>query len=407
MIHMKLKNIVIVQDFAHINGGAAKVALTSAIELKKRGYRVIVFSGMPPVWEMLAKAGVEVVCLDQPDLIHSNKLSAFCRGLWNTKAARMMESLLSTLDKEETIIHLHGWNKVLSPSIWKPIRKLKFKVVITQHDYFLYCPNLGLFNYRKLQLCSKLPSSLGCYLSNCDSRSYAYKLWRDLRQMIQWIELKLYGKVNYITIGQTNDDLAQRYFSKNISRKFLVKNPIELNQKEKVDVCSNDIYITIGRLSKEKGVDMFCQCMTDLNLKGCVLGDGYLLSEYKKKYPNITFAGWVKGAAMEAYVKKAKALVFPSLWYEGSPLTTVEIKSYGIPAIVPDKCAASETTIDGYDGYYFEIGNLESLKQAVIKMENADMKQMQDNVIRNFNPAEYTMETHIDNLVDVYRQILS
>ena len=34
-----LKNIVIVQDFATINGGNAKVALTSAIYLKKQGYR--------------------------------------------------------------------------------------------------------------------------------------------------------------------------------------------------------------------------------------------------------------------------------------------------------------------------------------------------------------------------------
>lgn len=404
---MKLKNIVIVQDFAYINGGAAKVALTSAIELRKRGYRVIVFSGMPPVWDELTNAGVEVVCLDQADLIHSNKLTAFCRGLWNFKAAKQMEKLLRKLDNEETIVHLHGWNKVLSPSIWNPIRKLKFKVAITQHEYYMYCPNLGLFNYRKLQLCHKQPSSLGCYLSNCDSRNYVYKLWRDVRQMIQRVELKMYGKVNFITIGRTNDSLAQRYFSKHISQRYIVKNPIELNLKDKVDVSNNDTYIAIGRLSREKGIDLFCQSMSDLNLKGCVLGDGYMMSEYKEKYPNVTFAGWVQGEEMEGYLRKAKALVFPSLWYEGAPLTTVEIKSYGIPAIVPDKCAASETTIDGKDGFIFEIGNLESLKQAIMKMENADVKQMQDNLFKNFNPSEYAMETHIDNLVNVYNQIMN
>ena len=36
-----IKTIVIVYDQAYISGGAAKIAIKSAISLKKRGYRVI------------------------------------------------------------------------------------------------------------------------------------------------------------------------------------------------------------------------------------------------------------------------------------------------------------------------------------------------------------------------------
>lgn len=112
-----LKNIVIVQDFATINGGNAKVALTSAIYLKKQGYRVIVFSGMAPIYKPLLEVGVEVYCLEQADILSSNKLLASIRGLWNLVAAKKMAEVLNNLNSSDTIVHLHGWNKVLSPSI--------------------------------------------------------------------------------------------------------------------------------------------------------------------------------------------------------------------------------------------------------------------------------------------------
>ena len=64
----------------------------------------------------------------------------------------------------------------------------------------------------------------------------------------------------------------------------------------------------------------------------------------------------------QAYFKKAKALVFTSLCYETFGLSVAEARSYGIPCIVPDSCAASEQVIDGETGYLFKTGNLDSLK---------------------------------------------
>ena len=38
-----IDTIVILNDFGHINGGAAKVAIQSAIALSNKGYKVIYF----------------------------------------------------------------------------------------------------------------------------------------------------------------------------------------------------------------------------------------------------------------------------------------------------------------------------------------------------------------------------
>lgn len=402
-----LKNIVIVQDYAHINGGNAQVALTTAIALKDMGYRVILFSGMGAIDNQLLAHGIEVKCLGQKDLIHSNKLKGMMQGLWNRKAKHGIEQLLEKLNPAETIIHLHGWNKVLSPSIWEPLTKMRFKVVVTMHDFYLFCPNLGLFNYPQKSICDKRPSSLSCYLCNCDSRNYILKIWRSIRQMIQWYEINRYGKINIIAIGQTNNMLTKRYFTDHIQHIYSINNPVHIHTNQPIDIAKNNVYLFIGRLSTEKGIDLFCRAITELGLKGRVLGDGYLLDTYRKKYPNIDFEGWVPSEKIQEYLTDVKALLFPSLWYEGLPLTPIEMKPYGIPCIVPDKCAAAELITDGKDGYIFKIGDLKSLKECILKLEKANLKTMSTWIIQHFNEHEYSMEQHIEKLVLCYNAILN
>ena len=57
-----LKNIVIVNDCAHIEGGAASVAINSAIGLAKH-YSVYLFSAVQPIDRRLEEVGVRVICM--------------------------------------------------------------------------------------------------------------------------------------------------------------------------------------------------------------------------------------------------------------------------------------------------------------------------------------------------------
>ena len=119
-----LGTVVIVNDYAYVNGGAGWVALSTAKALKKKGYRVILFSGVGPIDVGLVELGIEVVCLGISDILHEkNRLYAFCQGLWNKKAYNLFLNLLSALNNKETIIHFHSWSKSLSPSVYMlPIR---------------------------------------------------------------------------------------------------------------------------------------------------------------------------------------------------------------------------------------------------------------------------------------------
>lgn len=134
---MKFKTIVVVNDFSFVNGGAGQVAISSAIGLLAKGYRVILFTAVGPVDENLAKQGIEVVCLNQYDILHDpNRMRAIIQGVWNVKAKVVFEKLLRTLNRTETIIHFHAWSKGLSSSLFSVTKKQGFKTVVTLHDFF-------------------------------------------------------------------------------------------------------------------------------------------------------------------------------------------------------------------------------------------------------------------------------
>lgn len=404
---MNLKNIIIINDSAHITGGAGKVAFLSAEGLVKKGLHVILFTAVAPIDPKLLDMGVEVICLEQYDILSDpNRLRAIQQGLWNIQAKSKLESILEKYSPENTIVHFHAWIKALSPSLLATTAKYKYKVVITLHDYFLFCPNGGLFNYQTKQICDLKAASLKCLLNNCDARSYPQKIWRYLRHIVQSISFCKNENISIILISALNRQLAEPYLAHKVKYWFDLKNPIELNKADIVDISKNNIYLFIGRLSAEKGVDLFCRAITELGLKGCVLGDGYLKEKLENEYPNIDFTGWVSGKQKEEWIKKGKALIFTSLWYEGAPLTIIEMKSYGIPCIVPDRCAASEEIIDGKTGYIFQSGSLESLKECISKYEHTDVLEFQKDILKNFDSQVYSLDSHTKSLVSIYNTVL-
>lgn len=402
-----LKNIIIVSDFAYVNGGAAKVAISSAIGLSKLEYKVTLFSAVGPIDNNLQKSNVNVICLGQSDILtDSNRLRAVVQGIWNQRAKHEFSRLLSQLNPDETIIHFHTWIKALSSSLFGVTPNMKFRIVVTLHDYFTFCPNGGLFNYQTVRICEKKALSVNCLLCNCDARSYPQKIWRYIRQVVQRHTFAKNKQISFIFISNLNREVSYPYL-KDISNKwYFVQNPIEINMQQPVNIWNNNKYLFVARLSSEKGLDLFCEAIRDLHLKGCVLGDGYLKDEMQKKYHEIEFKGWVTGKEKDEIIRSGRALIFPSLWYEGAPLTVVEMKSYGIPCIVPDKCSASEEVVEGRTGFIFKSGDLESLKQAIIRCESTNLMKIQENILNTFVVDKYTLEKHCQSLIDVYNDIL-
>ena len=401
-----VKNIIIVNDFAFINGGAAMVAINSAIELSKLGYNVTFFSAVGPISNKLINAGVKVVCLDQNDILNDNsRVRAIMKGLWNNKAYSQFKKLLNNANSTDTVVHVHGWTKALSPSIWKVIKKENIKTVVTLHDFFLSCPNGGFYNYKKNGICSLKPCSYKCFINNCDSRSYFHKKWRFLRQLIQNYFLQRVSNLSAIYISKLNKDVLFPYLRNSIQTWYYLQNPIEKMDIPDIDIENNDYYIYIGRISKEKGVEMFCEAISELGLKGIVVGDGYLKKTLENRFKNIIFTGWLNSKQKVLVINKAKALILSSLWYETFGLVVAEMKSAGIPCLVPDRCAASEQIINYKNGLIYKIGDKTSLKEKIIEFEKSNIYSFKSYLRDNCNL--YTLNDHVNDLLKIYNKMLS
>lgn len=398
----RIKNILVINDFGSINGGASKVAFSEMFALKQKGYNVIYICGVGPVSPSIEQNGIEVFCLNQKDILFGSKIVSFCRGLWNTRARRVIYGILSKYDSRDTIIHIHGWSKCLSPSILNVGDKLGFKTFITLHDFFLYCPNGGLLNYKKSCICSLNPMSYKCLLCNCDSRSVFHKYWRCFRQFIQDYVIGKCSNLRFISISKLSDELFLKYRPYWYQKICRIDNPIEFKSPIIESNNTNNIgskYLFIGRLSEEKGIRLFLNAILQTGVGAEVWGDGYLMDELKAKYPNVCFRGWVNDSRKKNYINDIKALVFPSIWYETFGLVVAEMLSLGIPCIVGDKTAASELIQDGKNGYLYKLGDLSSLKEAILKMEK-------NRVLLNpetcFEKSKYSVQNHIEKLVAFY-----
>lgn len=406
------KTIVIVYDRAVISGGAAKIAIQSAIELAKNpDNNIIYFAANAEIDECLqSNDTIKVVCINTPHIAsNKNKFKASLYGIWNKQAKKKFAKLLLSLDPNYTVVHIHGWSKALSVSVIAIAQKMKFPVLLTLHDYFAVCPNGGFFNYQKKELCYLKPMSWKCIICNCDKRSYFQKIWRCVRQIIQNRYVKSAKDIYFAYISNRILDLARPYLK---STKFhYLRNPIDLSAQLVMNHHYSNIFLCAGRVSEEKGVEDFCKAITEVqknaDIRGVVVGVGPLMQTLKQKYVQIEFVGWVNSAQLAKYYQTARILVFPSVCNEGSPLTIPEALSAGLPCIVTDCTSATETITDGINGLVYEAGNVEALKQKInVALEDVTINRFQKNISGSFKRQDYSYDAYVDKVNCLYNDIL-
>ncbi|MCI8362658.1 MAG: glycosyltransferase family 4 protein [Clostridia bacterium] len=406
----ELKNIIIVNDINYINGGAAKVAINTAKAFENDEKINVYFFSSVDKNTNKENEKIHYITTNQEESLHDkNKIRGAINGIWNIKAKRDFGKLLKKFDKNDTIIHIHSWSKALSSSVFYIANKKGFKIIVTLHDYFSLCPNGGLYNYTKQEICNINPMSYKCIKCNCDSRNYMFKVYRIVRQFVQNKLVKMNQKIKYVV---SISDFSIKQMRINLQPNTIIKrvyNPIQTNKENKINnIEKNDYYLYVGRLSKEKGVELFCKAITNLHEKGIVIGDGEQLEILKKDYPQIDFLGWKKSEQVIEYMKNARALIFPSLWYECAPLTILEALSIGLPCIVSDECAAVEFIKEGITGVNFKRNSAEDLKDKIkLFRDNEYLKRLNTSAYEIYWNNPFDISRYKKDLREFYNEVLN
>ena len=395
---MQVKNVIIVNDYDYVQGGASAVAIEMANSFQRLGYNVTFFCGVSNKEKSALLEGVKVVSVDKYDSINNpNKIKGALKGIYNSRANKLMKLSLENCYSDDTVVFIHGWTKALSPSFLKFINKKKIKTVLTGHDYFSVCPNGGIYNYQKNKICDKCGKK-SCAFTNCDSRNYFYKIYRMFRFFYQNRILKFRKKIDYlITISDFSENILKKYFNSKIVR---IYNPTSIEEKkDRVEVELNDSYIYVGRLSAEKGVDKICETFQKIDDKIVIVGDGEQYRELKERYvrSNITFTGWQSRENVMELMRKSKGLILSSLWYEGAPLVIFEALSQGIPCIVSNLCAATDF-VNEENGWQFNPLNENELLGILKNVNNNELKIKSLVSYGNYWKKPYSKERYMEEL---------
>lgn len=401
--------IIILSDFAFINGGNAQVALNTAVDLAQKGYNITLFTAVGPIADFLKNiSNLRVICLNQYDILSDpNRMRAIINGLWNFKARREFKILLKNFDIKDTIIHIHSCSKALSSSCIQIANKMGFKTIYHLHDYGIACPNMGFYNYKKDCICKKKAMSIQCLISDCDSRNYFHKIWRCIRQFIQIKIAKMPSQISaFIAVSNFSMNILRLYL-KDEKNVYIIENKINgILDDKKIDVSKNKNIIFIGRLSPEKNPVILAKSTKMMDIPVIFIGSGQCEREIQEANKKAVITGWLDKTKMREYIEKARVLVLTSSWYETQGMVVAEVGKNGIPSIVPSNNAATDFVIHEYNGLIFKNKDINSLKYMINKiLDDNFVKYLGNNVFNYYKQNENNVD-YIKKLITIYEIVL-
>jgi glycosyltransferase involved in cell wall biosynthesis len=187
-----------------------------------------------------------------------------------------------------------------------------------------------------------------------------------------------------------------------------VSNPIDCEDLGPKEAPSSGDFLFVGRLSPEKGALLFAEAARRAGIAPVFAGDGPAMIDLAARFPESCRLGWKSPAQVKALMRAARVLVFPSLWFEGQPLTVLEAKAMGTPVLVSDGCAGREEIEDGVTGLWFESADVESLTRALVKAkDDALVASMSRAAYDSFWADPPTLARHVERIGAVYAAALA
>ncbi|MBS1726981.1 MAG: glycosyltransferase family 4 protein [Armatimonadetes bacterium] len=402
-------NVIIVNDYGMVNGGAGKVALESAVALTGHVDNVHVFACIGEAAKMLKQApNMHLSLLHQSKVTDQPFSKSVGGGLWNKEVEAEFPKVLDQYDPKDTIVHVHSWRDGTTLSFIPEVLRRRFPLVFTAHDYGLACPIAGFFDHRTNTICEHKGMSGPCLRANCTNTSIVKKSWFSLRHRLQTHKALIPAELRHlIVVSQMSEEILRPYLNDQ-TKTYFVPNPISVEKGPRIEAEKNQTYAFVGRFSPEKGPLLAARAAHETGVPIIFIGTGPLATEIRPLCPEAELAGWRKPEEVRQLLTKARALIFPSVWYEAQGMVVDEAAANGLPAIVSNATAAVEA-VDRYrHGSVFESGNLDALVRRIKECEH-------DEVIQTFSHAGYEsywkqphdMDNHLRHLLEVYEKVLA
>lgn len=258
--------------------------------------------------------------------------------------------------------------RFLAPNIWSSFDLSEFDVVLSSSGWFM-CRGVTV----------KKPAVHICYIHHPPRNLYGYATGSTLQK---YPFVRAYAALINHYLRKYDFQTAQKvdYFianSKETARRVdkfyrrdstVIYPPIKLPKNVKSE-GKREYYLSVGRLSWAKRVDVIIAACNKLKLPLKIVGTGkedtYLRSIAGS---TIEFVGSATDQELSTLYSGAKALLFCAL-DEDFGMVPVEAMAHGTPVVALSEGGVKETVIDGKTGLLFEKPTEQSLAEALKKFE--------------------------------------
>ncbi|MDY2912603.1 MAG: glycosyltransferase family 4 protein, partial [Agathobacter sp.] len=305
------------------------------------------------------------------------------------------------------IVHVHNTLNLISPAVYYAARAMKVPVIQTVHNFRLLCP--GATFYRDGHICKDcVEHGLKCAVKHSCYRGS--KLQTLACVINTWFHRMtgIYGKINYICLTEFNKSKLLELKQIKPVKVFVKPNFVESKGSCVSEESRENQIVFAGRLDKLKGIDILFEAwkiMGDTAPKLIVCGTGPM-EEWCKEFVrqnqvNIELRGFVPNIEAQKLIANSKALVLPTQWYEGFPMSIVEAYSVGTPVICSDLGNAGILVIEGITGAKFSSCSSEELIGAVKRL-----KAYRNIYCSTYEMYEqlYTEKQNYKRLIEIYQK---
>jgi len=169
-------------------------------------------------------------------------------------------------------------------------------------------------------------------------------------------------------------------------------------------------FLFVGRLSEEKGLPTLVRSAALVPGTIRVAGDGPLtpLVDAAGQKGALKALGRLDKAAVLAQLRGAVAMVLPSVWFEGLPVSVLEAYATGTPVVGSRIGSLAELIRDGVTGLLVTPGDAGDLA-ARLRWANdhpAEMLQMGLNARREYE-TKYRGGVHLNALLETYERLIA
>jgi glycosyltransferase involved in cell wall biosynthesis len=409
----KLKKILYINNFFSNYGGAEKTMYNEALLLRSEGIETFFFAtDKQPYFEKNYEYSKYF-----PEFIDYRKQFCglnFFRALYNFEAEKKLNNFLKQIKPD--IVRCCNIYYHLTPSVLRACRKNKIPVFMSIHDCRLFCPS-GNLMIKNSEYCNNLlcmtKNPMHCIKNLCKNNKFIPSFVVTLEYIFNKF-FKFYENVDvFLCQSEAMLELAVK---SGISedKLFLINNFLPDNLFEQTIMYENNSYfLYIGRISKEKGLDVLINAMKNIpEIPVHIVGSGDEEEYYKNlvkknNLNNIKFTGYKSGTELEEEYKNCIATILPCNWFENFPRSVLESFTCGKPTIASQIGGIPEIIDNGINGFTFEVGNSELLAKYIKKMfyDKKLSKKMGENA-RKKAKEKYNYKIYLDRILKIYNSAL-